>query len=331
VPLRGENRILARHGLQILRERRRPGVSALMEVAGILTEQPISPVDISYRLGPRINASGRLADAALSVELLLSEDREFSTEVALQLDTFNRERQEIERQMTEEAERMVADHFSRDPGIVLYRDNWHPGVVGIVAGRVSRTYHRPCIVLGDDGDLAKGSGRGIVGSNLVEILADCSGHLAGWGGHPMAVGVSLAKEGIDAFRQEFVAAIRRRSGNGFEEAPLDIAAWIRPEEIGAPLMDEIEALYPFGQGNPEPKFGIRAVQLARPAELFKGRHFRFQIDGGDGRRLYGVAWKMADRLPPFGEAIDLAVELKWNHFNGRKLLQLMLVDWRPTQ
>jgi single-stranded-DNA-specific exonuclease len=125
-----------------------------MDIAGVRQGQTIMPVDVSFRLGPRINASGRLADAALSVELMLNTDEHFCRETARQLDVFNRERQDIERQITDEAERMVETEFRDAPGIVLYADGWHPGVVGIVAGRISRKYHRPCIVLGNEGVLA---------------------------------------------------------------------------------------------------------------------------------------------------------------------------------
>ena len=143
-----------------------------MDVAGLKPGQEIQPVDISFRLGPRINASGRLADAALSVELMLSDDAAFCVDAARQLDGFNRERQEIERQITEAAERMVEEHYAEAHGIVLFDEEWHPGVVGIVASRVTRKYHRPCIVLGDENGLAKGSGRSIYGLNLVETLGD---------------------------------------------------------------------------------------------------------------------------------------------------------------
>jgi len=330
VPLQGENRIIARQGLKILQTTKRPGLRALMQVAGVKTENEIMPVDISFRLGPRINASGRLADAALSVELMLSEDEKFCLDTARKLDAFNRERQDIERQITEEAERMIETKFSDWPGIVLYGDNWHPGVVGIVAGRVSRKYNRPCVVLGNEGDLAKGSGRSVDGVSLVDVLGLCSGHLTSWGGHPMAVGVSLVKSQLDAFRARFAEAVRQQCGNDLIEARLQLAAWIKPDQIREPLMDELAELHPFGQSNPEPVFGLRGVVFQHRPEVFKEQHFRFSFDDGRGRRLFGVAWKMADRLPPVGMPIDLAVELTWNYFNDRKLLQLELIDWRRT-
>ncbi len=331
VPLHGENRILARQGLKILQGTQRRGLCALMQIAGVKCEHDILPVDISFRLGPRINASGRLADAAISVELMLSEDEKFCRETAQQLDAFNRERQDIERLITEEAERLIESHYSTWPGVVLFGETWHPGVVGIVAGRLTRKYNRPCVVLGNEGDLAKGSGRSVDGINLVEVLGRCGEQLSSWGGHPMAVGVSLMKTQVDTFRERFADAVRTQVGSDLVEPRLQIAAWLTPEQVRERLMEEICTLHPFGQGNPEPVFGIRGVVLKQRPEVFKAQHFRFCFDDARGRRLFGVAWKMADRIPPLNEPLDLAVELTWNHFNDRKLLQLELVDWHGAR
>lgn len=330
VPLTGENRIMARHGLRILQTSARPGLRALMAVAGVRTELELKPVDISFRLGPRINASGRLADAALSVELILSADAAFCEATARQLDTFNRERQDIERQITEDAERMVEELYADSPGIVLYDDNWHPGVVGIVAGRVSRKYNRPCVVLGHEGELAKGSGRSIDGINLVEVLGTCCEHLTSWGGHPMAVGVSLRREHLGEFRARFADAVRQVAGADLIEARLELSCWLPAEQIREDFMNELEALHPFGQGNPRPVFGLRGVRLRQAPQVFKEHHFRFNFEDAQGSRHYGVAWKLAHRLPPVGVPLDFAVELAWNFFNDRKLLQLELIDWRPS-
>ncbi len=330
VPLNGENRILARHGLTHLRHATRPGLRALMEIAGVRFDQELKPADVSFRLGPRINASGRLADAAVAVELLLSDDEKFCAETAQQLDTFNRERQEIERQITAEAERMIEADYLHLPGIVLHSDAWHPGVVGIVAGRVTRKYHRPCIVLGNENGSAKGSGRSVDGINLVEVLGTCPGPLGSWGGHPMAVGVALAREHVETFRAQFAAAVRAATGGGPTEPRLELAVWLAPEDIGEALMAELDALHPFGQANPEPVFGLRGVVLRRPPEIFKERHFRFAFEDGRGWRHHGVAWGLAAKLPPAGVPLDFAVELKWNFYGGRKLIQLELLDWRPA-
>jgi len=328
VPLTGENRIMASNGLRILAQTQRPGLRALMEVAGLKPGQEIMPMDISYRLGPRINASGRLADAALSVELMVSEDTRFCYETAHQLDTFNRERQDIERQMTEQAEKIIENHFIENHGIVLFEEGWHPGVVGIVAGRVTRKYNRPCVVLGSEGELAKGSGRSIEGVNLVDVLGKCSAHLESWGGHPMAVGVSLKKTNVQVFRKLFTEAVKASSGSDLAEQRIDISAWISVNQIKESLMQELETLHPFGQGNPEPVFGIKGIVLKQKPDVFKEVHFRFSLPDATGKKIQGVAWKMANKLPPSYEPIDIAVGLHWNHFNGRKSLQLEMLDWR---
>ena len=299
--------------------------------AGVRPGQAVKPSDISFRLGPRINASGRLADAALSVELLLSEDPAFCAETARQLESFNRERQDIERGIIEEAERMIESEFAAEPGIVLFSENWHPGVVGIVAGRVTRKYNRPCVVLGNEGDTAKGSGRSVDGINLVAVLGTCCERLTSWGGHPMAVGIALNKTNLPEFRAAFSAAVRAHAGGDIAEAKLKIAAWLTPGQIRDRLMEELESLQPFGQGNPEPVFGVSGVVLRQRPVIFKDVHFRFTLEDPQGRRLHGVAWKMAHRMPPLGVPLDFAVELAWNHFNDRKLLQLELIDWREAQ
>lgn len=331
VPLHGENRIFARHGLRVLAETRRPGLLSLMQVSGLKAEQGLVPTDISFRLGPRINASGRLADAALSVDLLLSADAGFCDRTARQLDGLNRERQDIERLITERAERYVEEHFRDAGGLVLFDEGWHPGVVGIVAGRISRKYHRPAIVLGNEGDLAKGSGRGINGFNLVEILGACSDCLDGWGGHPMAVGVSLKKQRLDEFRARFEAAIRARQEGAGGEPGLDLSGWLDATQVNEQLMGELDRLHPFGMGNPEPIFGVRGVRLRHRPDVFKELHFRFAGEDATGRRISGVAWKLADRLPPVGTPLEMAVQLNWNHYNGRRTLQMELLDWRPAK
>jgi single-stranded-DNA-specific exonuclease len=327
VPLHGENRIFARHGLRVLAETRRPGLVELMRVAALRPEQGINPVDISFRLGPRINASGRLADAAVSVDLLLSEDAEFCRRAAQQLEELNRERQEIEREITERAEHLVENEYAAAHGLVLFDEAWHPGVVGIVAGRISRKYHRPTVVLGNEGDLAKGSGRGVHGMNLVEILGDCAGCLESWGGHPMAVGISLRKTRLDEFRALFNDVVKRTHGTATEPA-LDLSGWLDATDVREELMGELGQLHPFGQGNPEPLFGVRGVRIPRRPEIFKELHFRFAAEDASGRRLNGVAWKHAHRLPPVGEPLELVVQLNWNNYNGRKSMQLELHDWR---
>jgi len=330
VPLVGENRVLARHGLRTLRRTRRPGLRSLMKVSGMKNGVEVRPVDVSFRLAPRINASGRLADASLSVELILNRDPEFCLETAFQLDGFNRERQDIERRITEEAFTQVEGWSGDIRGMVVFGREWHPGVVGIVASRLMRHFRRPCLVLGREGTIAKGSGRSVNGINLIEVLGCCRDLLQSWGGHPMAVGVSLEVDRVAEFQSRFDAAVRE-AGVGREVEPiLEVASWLELEAINEDLLDDLDRLHPFGQANPEPVFATRGVVFRMRPEVFKGQHFRFSISDRNHRYISGVAWKMADRLPPVGQPVDIAYQLNWNHYNGRKTLQMELEAWRPT-
>jgi single-stranded-DNA-specific exonuclease len=334
VPLEGENRILARHGLRVLEKCERHGLRALFAVSGLEPGQSLATSDVSYRLGPRINASGRLADAALPVELLLGTDPQACAKAAATLESLNRERQGIERQVQAEAERMVEATQRDAAALVVFGEQWHPGVVGIVAGKLSRQYGRPCIVLGREGAQAKGSGRSVPGINLVEVLQSCAALLSVWGGHPMAVGVTLETANIAAFHMAFAAAVQaRRENPAMMEAAcaLELSAWIGPEEIGEELLTDLDLLHPYGESNAEPVFGVRRVRLAQPPEVFKEVNYRCRVPTGRGRGVSAVAWRKASRLPPAGAEIDLAAKLQWNNWNGRKYPQLEILDWRAAE
>ncbi|MEM8866782.1 MAG: single-stranded-DNA-specific exonuclease RecJ [Verrucomicrobiota bacterium] len=331
VPLHGENRILSWFGLHHLRANGRPGVRALAEASGISSRQALVSSDISFKLGPRINACGRLADAALPIELLLSGEAAKCKEIASQLDAMNRERQGIERQITDQAEARVLAEFADKPGIVLFDPDWHPGVVGIVASRVSRRFNKPCVILGSEGEEAKGSGRSVHGVNLVEAFQSCSDLLGHWGGHPMAAGISLKVAHLEAFTECFVAGVGHQHPNGLPEATLDIAAWVQLSEIGEDLLHELDRLQPFGQGNPEPLLGIRGVVFDKEPVRFGAQNFRFQLDlpGSGSSKVSGVAWRM-QAVPEVGERVDLVVRLAWNFWRNSRYPQLTLVDWKRS-
>jgi single-stranded-DNA-specific exonuclease len=334
VPLTGENRLLARHGLKVLEKCERPGLRALFAVSGLQPGQAVAAADISYRLGPRINASGRLADAALPVELLLASDYETCRNAAITLDTLNRERQHIERQVTAEAEQLVEQTQLEAPALVIYGENWHPGVVGIVAGKLCRQYARPCIVLGREGPLAKGSGRSIPGLNLVEVLQPCAEFLSHWGGHPMAVGISLDASHLAKFHAAFSASVQtRRATLATESTALELAAWVEPADLHEEFLRELDLLHPFGESNPEPVFGIRKVKLNGAPEIFgsDGLSYRCKVPTGPGRYVNAVAWKKAANLPPAQTPLDLAVKFSWNFWNGRQFPQLEILDWRKAE
>jgi len=330
VPLRYENRILTAHGLRLLSEARRPGMRALIEVSGLIPGQLLSATDVSYRLGPRINASGRLADASLPLQLLLASTVEASQAAATELDNLNRERQEIDRHVTEEATNQLGT--LSDAAALVAQGDWHPGVVGIAAGKLCRTFNRPVIVLGKEGDLAKGSGRGVPGTDLVAALQTCHDLLGNYGGHPMAVGVSMPLVNLAEFRTRFAAAISAQlaTATKVEGNRIEIAHWIKSEEVDDRLLDELEMLQPYGEGNPEPIFGISGLNLDREVQRFGegGLNFRHTLFISGGRRLSLIAWRMADRTPPPGQPIDIAVRLSWNRWQGRRTAQAEIVDWR---
>ncbi len=331
VPLREENRILARHGLAALNESQSDGLRALLRVAGVKDGDPIRPVDISFRMGPRINACGRLADAALPVKMLLSQDAEFCRETARQLDAYNRERQDIERKIVEEADRRIAGIVDQLSGIVLYDSDWHPGVVGIVASRISRKYNRPTIILGNEGELARGSGRGIKGLSLVRVLEKCDDLLENWGGHPAAVGVSLKEANVPEFQDRFARTVDGFLSEGIPDPEIEISAWLDLDDINENLLAELDHLYPFGQGNPEPLFGVRGVEIRTPPQVFQDLHYRFQIEKPSGGRFFGVAWKKADSLPPLHTPLDFVFRIYRNSYNGKQYLQLEMIDWRVAE
>ncbi|MDQ8194832.1 single-stranded-DNA-specific exonuclease RecJ [Coraliomargarita sp. SDUM461004] len=331
VPLHGENRILSWFGLRHLRANGRVGVRALAEVAGIDSGQEMASSDISFKIAPRINASGRLADASLPIELLLQDDFSACLKIAQELDGINKERQSIERGIAKTAEERAAVEFADEPGIVLFGEDWHPGVVGIVASRVSRRFHKPCVILGSEGADAKGSGRSVASVNLVEVFQRCAHLLDHWGGHPMAAGVSLKASDVPAFKHCYLESLKCMYPDGLPEPSLAISAWLEPSDLSESLLDELDRLHPFGQGNPEPVFGLRKVSLDEAPQAFGEGNFRFRMPlcAGARRGVAGIAWRLGEP-PLLGQSIDLAVRFSWNYWRDNRYPQVTLVDWKPS-
>ncbi|CAA6694249.1 MULTISPECIES: single-stranded-DNA-specific exonuclease RecJ [unclassified Lentimonas] len=331
VPLHRENRILSWFGLRHLRANGRIGVRALAEVSGIDASQEMASSDISFKLAPRINASGRLADATLPINLLLSDDLEQCKGIAQELDAMNRERQGIERGIAAEAERRAADEFADEPGIVLFGEDWHPGVVGIVASRVSRRFHKPCVILGADGDETHGSGRSVATVNLVEVFQRCTDLLGHWGGHPMAAGVSLPTANVKAFTARYLESLKALYPAGLPEPSLRLSTWLEVEDLEEGLLDELDRLHPFGQGNAEPSFGVRGVVLEEAPHAFGEGNFRFRMPAVNGSRtgVAGIAWRMHG-VPEVGQPIDIAVRFSWNYWRNSRYPQVTLIDWKPS-
>ena len=333
VPMQAENRILAWYGLHHLRANQRPGVRALCQVSGIISGQSLESSDISFKLAPRINASGRLGDALEPIELLLSEDATACQKIAQDLDAMNRERQGIERGIAAEAQALVETHYKEAPGVILHDSNWHPGVVGIVASRVSRHFYKPAVVLGSEGAIAKGSARSVGGVDLVTVFQKCADLLDHWGGHPMAVGISLQASLVPEFRKRFEAALIELHPGGLPEPSLELSDWVDLSVFNASFLEELDRLQPYGQKNSQPVFGIRSVVLDQNPEVFVkgGDNYRFRLPtpAGSGRGISGVAWKM-ETMPEAGVPVDLAVRFSWNNWRNNKVPQVTLVDWKMS-
>ena len=335
VPLVEENRILARSGIKRLKTTKRQGIRALIQASGITLGEDITPTDISFRLGPRINASGRLADASLPLNMLLSEDFTTCFRAACELNDINKERQEIERTVFESALKKIADEkLFDDPCIIVYDSNWHPGVVGIIAGKLCREFSRPVIVFGEQNEsFTKGSGRSVTGLDLVECLGDCTEFLGSWGGHPMAVGVSVRENAMLEFRKKLNSVIRRKMEEGLSFEPeVNISMVLDYDDICFELLDELEIMHPFGEGNRDPVFALMGVTLTKQPEIFGGgQNFKFQLPLNGGGWLGAIAWRMVSNIPPIGEKLDFAIHLSWNRWNKRKIPQATVVAWRKSK
>jgi len=310
VPLVDENRSLVALGLRALNATRVPGLQALLKVADC-RGKPVRTVDIAFRLGPRLNAAGRIGSAHLSLDLLLSEDAATANRLAEQLDAGNRERQRIERQQAEEAFAQAEEALRRAPApaLVLSGEGWHPGVIGIVAARVAETYRLPAALITVDGEGARGSARSHGGVRLHEVLARCGEHLLTHGGHAFAAGFTMRADRIEAFRDAFLRAVA-------EQAPADpgpklVDAELPIDAIHGPLAVEIDRFQPFGLGNEEPvfcAFGVRAA--GRPRLVGQGeRHLTFYA-AGERRSVRAVGFNMAEKEPLLRAPIDLSYVLR---------------------
>lgn len=331
VPLKGENRILAAQGLKILTQAKRPWLQALFHVSGINSKQEIKPVDVSFRLAPRINASGRLADALLPINLLLSDNYMKSLEMAQQLDVMNRERQTIERDITLEAMHLAEQTgMTNQEAIILFNPNWHFGVVGIVAGKLARHFHKPTIILGMENGIAKGSGRSIEGLNLVELLKSCNDLMLHWGGHPAAVGLGMEPDKVLEFTERLNTTIRQTTPDNNKGPSIPITSWLSIDILTESFLKELDTLHPFGIDNPEPIFGLSKIQLNRIPEVFSQKHFRFQVPTNTNTFINGIAWNMHERIPPLKTSLDFAIKFTRNSWNNSSYPQIELIDWRIT-
>jgi single-stranded-DNA-specific exonuclease len=340
VPLVDENRSLVRFGLAGLGELASPGLKALMKVAGIGGRRSYDTEDVGYTLGPRLNAAGRLGQARLGVELLTTEDEARAAALADYLDQLNKSRQTVERKIVKRAKELVAEHpdWDEHPALVLADDDWHPGVIGIVAGRIAEHFHKPTILIAIDAGsgLGQGSGRSCGRINLHRALEDCREHLIGFGGHVAAAGLRIERDKIDAFRGRFVQAVEdNHVEEDFLREDLRIDAEVRLGDVTQPAIRELQRLGPFGQQNPHPVFAASNVELAAPATTMGegGRHLNLQLNQF-GTRLRAIAFgrgEWAEEMNRETGPFTISFAPMINTFRGRESVELKLIDWKVEQ
>ncbi|MBF0368295.1 MAG: single-stranded-DNA-specific exonuclease RecJ [Magnetococcales bacterium] len=331
-PLTGLNRPLVAMGLKLAEQNANVGLNALIERAKV--RMPLTAGSVGFHLGPRINAGGRLGDGGVGLELLSTENETLAQEIAEQLEAANRERRAIEDRILAEAMAWVEDEKLDEShrGLVLAREGWHPGVVGIVASRIAERFHRPTIVIAlDEKGEGKGSGRSISGVDLLSAIQAAETHLIGFGGHRAAAGVTIAKENVDGFREVFDQALRENNPPEMFHPTLVVDTSLPPSQANRAVVEGLSRLHPFGRGNPEPIFILERVRVVASRAL-KDRHVKCRLLGAKGLNLDAIAFRI---LPgPLGEGLmqggemDVAGTLSINHFQGRETIQFNVKDAR---
>jgi single-stranded-DNA-specific exonuclease len=328
VPLEAENRILVHHGAREIARRRLLGLSELMNVACV--RPPIVTEHIGFRLGPRLNAAGRLTTAERALRLLLTTDSAEATALASELDGQNRDRQNVEREIVRAAEARIAEeNLSQSPAIVLGDPTWHPGVLGIVASRIARNFHRPTIIVGfDETGLGKGSGRSIPGFSLVAALAQCADHLEKFGGHEMAAGLTIQERNFPAFVAAFQKSCRELLGAEHLEPCLQLDDELTLRELTWDLLRWHELLQPFGQGNPQPLFLVRGVEPVAPPQILKEKHLvlRLRQNGRHQRAIFFGGAEEPLPEPPW----DVAFRISSDEYEGEIRLQMQVEALRAA-
>ncbi len=334
VPLVGENRTLAKRGLAEMRRGRRVGLRALMASAKC-EPTTLDEGDLAFRLAPRINAVGRLYRADAGVELLLTEDPARAEQIAVELSRANSERRATEREVDAAAEadlRALPDRLRAAPGFVLAGEEWHPGVVGIVASRLVERHHRPVVVVSLDAEGGgRGSGRSIPGFDLLAALEACADHLEGFGGHRAAAGLTLRAENLDAFREAFAAHAAAVLGPEELRRTERIDAIVGGVGLGLELAEELRQLAPFGMGNPGVRLMVPSARVSDVRTMGEeGKHARFSLHSGSHRAL-GVAFGRSSLGVGGDEQIDASVRLEVNHWNGSVEPRVVLRELYPLR
>ena len=324
VPICGNNRALVFAGLRQMSQAARPGLKALMKVAKVEADR-LSASDLGFRIGPRINARGRLGHAGAAVDLMLTHDAEQATTLARALDDANQERRQIEQAAVESAIHAVENEgYLNYAALVIYHPEWHPGVLGLVASRLVGRFHRPTIVIGEGG---KGSARSIPGFDIYSGIDSAAHHLERFGGHKAAAGLTIAEENIEGFRRDFIAIVQGSLGAPPFIPELKPDYEMNAESLELQMVDELAKLGPFGQKNPEPLLVSRGVSI-KDRRIVGKDHLKLNL-GDHG--IDAIAFGFGPYLNKMPEKIDVAYRIERNVFRGRENLQLMVEDIRAHE
>jgi single-stranded-DNA-specific exonuclease len=337
VPLKGLNRAFVVQGLKILANGTNPGLAALARVAGIDTRP--TAFHLGYLLGPRVNAGGRVGEAGLGTRLLSTDDADEAAGIALRLDEFNLARREIEAAVLAAAiEQVESQADPNQPVLFAVGEGWHPGVIGIVAGRLKERYDRPAVVIALDGGVAKGSGRSIPGIDLGRAIlaAREAGLLMNGGGHPMAAGLTVAEAQIGDLITFVQANVAHQLAGEILAPSLVLDSALSLQAVTTALVEELAAVAPFGAGNDEPRFAVVSALVAK-ADVVGSGHVRCFLTGRGGGRLRAIAFNAADSqlghllLTAGGRALHLAGTIRADNWQGRNDVQLCIDDAAPAQ
>jgi single-stranded-DNA-specific exonuclease len=339
VPLVDENRVLVRHGLTSLRQRPGLGLAALIKLTGLDSKRELSSEDIAFSLAPRLNAVGRLGQATLGVELLVTESADRAEALAAYLHELNGSRESLERSIYLAANKQATEQFDpqSDAALVLADRGWHPGVIGIVAGRLADKFHRPVVLIAFDPLGAKpgiGSARSVPGFNLCAALANCAEHLSSHGGHAAAAGLKIEEARLDDFRESFCQHASIEIPSSARVAELRIDAEVPFSGLTTKAVEQLERLSPFGHANPRPMLCASNVVVCEPPKRIGGggRHLSLSL-AQHGVKLRAVAFGGGDwetQISPSNGPIAVAFRPMINEFRGRRSVELQICDWQPA-
>lgn len=329
VSLTGENRAIIKRGLELLNEGTGSGIEELKKVAGV-SEKTMTSSTVAFSLVPRINAIGRTGHASKALELLLCEAYDEAEEIACEIDHSNAKRQEIEKEITLEAQRQIEENpdMLNNRVLIFSGENWHGGVIGIVAARLVQKYGKPCLVITDDGKEAKGSARSIDGFSLYECISSASSLLTHYGGHVLAAGFGMKSENLPLFKKA-VEDYAKSVEMPFPK--LEIDCRLRPDFITSDILGVIDSLEPFGAGNPQPMFGLFGMTLTGIQPIGGGKHLRLTFRKGTANStglLFGVTEK--DFAYNIGDTVDLAVRLEKNEYMGQVRVSIYIKEIRMS-